>query len=105
MASSFPNAAGTIGRVTISERIEAGPRPAPTSVPVRACSSRHETRETGGQAPVLRHTFGTRLIRDGYDLVLVAELMGHARAETTCGYSLPTADDAKAAINSLPANR
>jgi len=54
---------------------------------------------------VLRHTFGTRLVRGGYDLVLVAELMGHARAETTCGYSLPTADDAKAAINSLPANR
>ena len=34
MASSFPNAAGTIGRVTISERIEAGrdqrPRPFPS---------------------------------------------------------------------------
>ena len=54
---------------------------------------------------MLRHTFGTRLVRGGYDLVLVAELMGHARAETTRGYSLPTADDAKAAINSLPANR
>ncbi len=43
--------------------------------------------------------------RDGYDLVLVAELMGHARTRTTRGYSLPTADDAQAAINSLPADR
>ena len=52
---------------------------------------------------VLRHTFGTRLVRGGYDLVLVAELMGHARTQTTRGYA--TADDAQAAINSLPADR
>lgn len=43
--------------------------------------------------------------RDGYDLVLVAALMGHARTETTRGYSLPTADDAQAAVNSLLADR
>ena len=43
--------------------------------------------------------------RDGYDLVLVAALMGYARTETTRGYSLPTADDAQAAINSLLADR
>ena len=36
---------------------------------------------------------------------LVAELMGHARTETTRGYALPTADDAQAAINSLPEDR
>ena len=30
-------------------------------------------------AHVLRHTFGTTLVRGGTDLVLVAELMGHAR--------------------------
>ncbi|MGZ4664728.1 MAG: hypothetical protein ACXV5Q_06675 [Frankiaceae bacterium] len=40
--------------------------------------------------------------RGGYDLVLVAELMGHARVETTRSYSLPTADDRERAINSLP---
>ena len=40
-----------------------------------------------------------------HNLVLVAELMGHARTETTRGYSLPTAADAQAAINSLPADR
>ena len=61
--------------------------------------------DPGFSGHVLRHTFGTRLIRDGYNLVLVAELMGHARTETTRGYSLPTADDAQAAINSLPADR
>jgi len=38
-------------------------------------------------AHVLRHTFGTHLVRSpdgrpGADLVLVAELMGHARLET-----------------------
>ena len=61
--------------------------------------------EPGFSGHVLRHTFGTRLIRDGHDLVLVAELMGHARTETTRGYSLPAAADAQAAINSLPADR
>jgi hypothetical protein len=43
--------------------------------------------------------------RHGYDLVLVAALMGNARTETARGYSLPTADDAQAAINSLLADR
>jgi site-specific recombinase XerD len=61
--------------------------------------------DPGFSGQILRHTFGTRLVRDGHDLVLVAELMGHARTETTRGYSLPTAADAQAAINSLPADR
>ena len=51
---------------------------------------------------VLRHTFGTTLVRGGHDLVLVAELMGHARIETTRSYSLPDAADRERAINSLP---
>ncbi len=51
---------------------------------------------------VLRHTFGTRLVRDGHDLVLVAELMGHARIETTRGYALPTDQDRQRAIDTLP---
>jgi len=54
---------------------------------------------------VLRHTFGTRLVRGGHDLVLVAELMGHRRLETTRGYSLPSAADRERAINSLPTDR
>jgi integrase/recombinase XerC len=54
---------------------------------------------------VLRHCFGTTLVRDGHDLVLVAELMGHARLETTRAYALPTAADRQRAINSLPTDR
>jgi integrase len=54
---------------------------------------------------VLRHTFGTILVRGGHDLALVAELMGHRRLETTRGYSLPSAADRERAINSLPTDR
>jgi integrase/recombinase XerC len=53
----------------------------------------------------LRHTFGTRLVRDGHDLVLVAELMGHSRLDQTRRYSLPTQADRERAINSLPVDR
>ncbi len=38
----------------------------------------------------LRHTFGTRLIREGHDIVIVAELLGHKRLDQTRRYSLPT---------------
>ena len=44
-------------------------------------------------AHVLRHTFLTRMVRQGSDLVLVAELAGHRRLETTRRYSLPSDDD------------
>ena len=54
---------------------------------------------------MLRHTFGTRLLGEGYDLVMVAEVMGHAWTETTRGCSLPAAANARAAINSLPVVR
>ena len=51
---------------------------------------------------VLRHCFGTNLVRDGVDLPTVADLMGHARLETTRRYSAPSADDLERAIASLP---
>lgn len=54
---------------------------------------------------VLRHTFGTTLVRQGHDLVLVAELLGHARLETVRAYSLPTDTDRQKAINSLLTDR
>jgi site-specific recombinase XerD len=44
-------------------------------------------------------------LRGGHDLVLVAELMGHRRLETTRGYALPSAADRERAINSLPTDR
>lgn len=56
-------------------------------------------------AHVLRHTFATNLIRKGHDLVLVAELAGHARLDTVRRYSLPTVEDLEAAIETLPQDR
>ena len=54
---------------------------------------------------VLRHTFGTDLVRKGHDLVVVAELLGHARLDQTRRYSLPTHADRQRAINSLLTDR
>ena len=50
---------------------------------------------------ILRHTCLTSLVRNGNDLVLVAELAGHRRLETTRRYSLPTAADREAAMEGL----
>jgi site-specific recombinase XerD len=50
---------------------------------------------------VLRHTCVTLLVRAGHDLVLVAELAGHRRLETTRRYSLPSASDRAAAMDAL----
>lgn len=41
-------------------------------------------------AHVLRHTCVTNLIRSGADVVLVAEIAGHRRLDTTRRYSLPS---------------
>jgi site-specific recombinase XerD len=47
----------------------------------------------------------TNLVRGGSDLVLVAELAGHRRLETTRRYSLPSAADRQAAMDGLAAYR
>ena len=52
-------------------------------------------------AHVLRHTFVTGLVRAGNDLVLVAELAGHRRLETTRRYSLPSKADRQKAVTDL----
>ncbi len=49
--------------------------------------------DEGATVHVLRHTFATTLVRGGTDLVIVAELLGHARLETTRGYTRPSAED------------
>ena len=54
---------------------------------------------------VLRHTFGTDLVRSGVDLVTVAELLGHASLDSTRIYTLPTDDDLDAAIGRLTVDR
>lgn len=52
-------------------------------------------------AHTLRHTCLTTLVRKGHDLVLVAEIAGHKRLETTRRYSLPSQQDREQAIESL----
>ena len=52
-------------------------------------------------AHTLRHTCLTNLVRRGYDLVMVAELAGHKRLETTRRYSLPSDEDRARAMESL----
>jgi integrase/recombinase XerC len=41
------------------------------------------------------------MVRGGHDLVVVAELAGHRRLETTRRYSLPNDADRQAAVDSL----
>ena len=52
-------------------------------------------------AHVPRHTCVTNLVRGGNDLVLIAELAGYRRLETTRRYSLPSAADRQAAMDAL----
>ncbi|MBA3748757.1 MAG: tyrosine-type recombinase/integrase [Solirubrobacterales bacterium] len=52
-------------------------------------------------AHTLRHTCLTRLVRGGADIVLVAELAGHRRLETTRRYSLPSQADRQDAMERL----
>lgn len=52
-------------------------------------------------AHVLRHTCLTNLVRNGNDLVMVAEIAGHKRLETTRRYSLPSEADREAAMEGI----
>jgi site-specific recombinase XerD len=52
-------------------------------------------------ANVLRHTCLTNLVRRGNDLVLVAEIAGHKRLETTRRYSMPSAEERQEAMEGL----
>jgi len=52
-------------------------------------------------AHILRHTCVTNLIRSGADIVLVAEIAGHRRLDTTRRYSLPSEADRDAAVEAV----
>lgn len=61
--------------------------------------------EAGLEAPfsahVLRHTCLINLVRNGNDLVMVAEIAGHKRLETTRRYSLPSEADRETAMEGI----
>jgi len=52
-------------------------------------------------AHLLRHTCLTNLVRSGADIVLVAEIAGHRRLDTTRRYSLPSEADRDAALEAV----
>lgn len=47
----------------------------------------------------LRHTFGSQLLRNGVDIVVVADLMGHATLDTTRSYTRSSEADPARAID------
>lgn len=49
----------------------------------------------------LRHTFGTQLLRNGVDVVTVADLMGHAKLDSTRIYTRSSSADRARAIEQV----
>ena len=47
---------------------------------------------------VFRHTFPSRLVRNGVDLVTVKELCGHSHISTTMGYAHTNEDTKRRAV-------
>jgi integrase len=53
----------------------------------------------------LRHSFASRLVRTGADLITVQHLLGHAKITMTARYAHPLADDKIAAVRRLDGSR
>ncbi|MEW6047197.1 MAG: tyrosine-type recombinase/integrase [Bacillota bacterium] len=78
------------------------PRAAETVVKKYAYLARLDPEEVTPH--VLRHTFATRLLRGGADIVVVAHLLGHARLDTTARYTRPAWEDLVRAVEPADAN-
>jgi integrase len=116
---TIPNYAQTCGFGSTNAPDGPAPRPTPhycstgagSRLSTRAASSIFRAIVIAGglddqiTAHTGRHTFATTLIRGGTDLVLVAEMVGHARLETVRAYTRPTAEDRVKALNLLPTDR
>jgi len=51
---------------------------------------------------MFRHSFASRLTRDGVDIVTVKELLGHADIKTTMRYAHSNDDAKRRAVQRLP---
>lgn len=54
---------------------------------------------------VLRHTFATKILRSGVDIVTVAALLGHSRIDTTAIYTQPSWRDLERAVDETEKSR
>jgi site-specific recombinase XerD len=50
---------------------------------------------------MFRHTFASRLTRDGVDIITVKELLGHSNISTTMRYAHSNDDAKRRAVNRL----
>jgi Phage integrase family len=64
-----------------------------------------EAGKPAASAHDIRHTFATSLLRSGAGIVVVAEILGHRRLDTTRLYTRPTAADVEAAVSKLLADQ
>jgi hypothetical protein len=53
----------------------------------------------------LRHSFASRLVRTGADLITIHHLLGHAKITMAARYAHPLADDKMAAVRRLDGSR